>query len=109
MKTKRSRASKEAAIRRAMRAATKHDGIPREPLGTFVQSLGAGLSRDEMAARVKDAPSQMSRLMSGHIQEFSADRLAKMARYFGCDLELRIRGPRKGVRYGKARIVFEGR
>lgn len=82
-----------------------NDAIPREKLVAVVQAFGHGKSRDEMADIVEDAPSQMSRLMTGHVKDFSADRLIRMIRRFGADIEIRIGAPKKGRR-GKVRVVY---
>jgi|SRR5687767_12407659 predicted XRE-type DNA-binding protein len=84
----------------------RHDSIPRSPLGREVQRQIArfGLSREAAAVVVGDAASQVSRLMTGHIREFSADRLAKMLIRLGSDVTISIRHAAKLGRRGKVRI-----
>lgn len=81
-----------AAERKRIKRALKNDGIPRGPLARALQQriVHLGLSRDEAGKRLKDAPSQMSRLMTGHIDEFSADRIAKMLVRAGADIDVHV-------------------
>lgn len=59
-----------------------------------------GLTRAAAALIVRDAASQLSRLMNGHIHEFSADRLVGMLTQLGSDIEVAIRHPKGRERRG---------
>lgn len=88
-----------------------NDSIPRALLGRELQRRidRFGLSRNDAGAIVDDAPSQMSRLMTGHFDEFSADRLVKMLLRLGTDVEVVLKhGPRIRNRR-KAKITVRGR
>lgn len=66
------------AKKKPNRAALRRDFLPREPMALeliqfALEKLGG--SRDKLAILTNDASSQMSRLMTGHIDEFSADRI----------------------------------
>lgn len=82
------------------------DSIPRAALGRELQRriIAFGLSRDAAARLVDDAASQMSRLMTGHIEEFSADRLVKMLLRLGTDVDISLRHSSKLGRRGKVKI-----
>lgn len=83
------------------------DAIPRLDLARELQKriTDLGLSRNDAAVVVDDAASQMSRLMTGHITDFSADRLVKMLTRVGCDVTVTVRhGPRARKR-GRVRVV----
>ena len=96
-------------ITKKARRAVAGDGIPRQPLAAIVQRLGKTMSRDDMAVKVQDAASQMSRLMTGNIEEFSADRYAKMLTRLGCDITVNVSlpSPKRGraKSRGKVRVV----
>jgi len=83
----------KAKKRKSTRAALAKDAIPRSSLGRELQRriTTFGLSRDSAARIVDDAASQMSRLMTGHIEEFSADRLVKMLLRLGTDVDITLR------------------
>jgi predicted XRE-type DNA-binding protein len=88
-----------------------NDSIPRAVLGRELQRRidAFGLSRNDAGAIVDDAPSQMSRLMTGHFDEFSADRLVKMLLRLGTDVEVVLKhGPRVRTRK-KAKVTVRGR
>jgi predicted XRE-type DNA-binding protein len=81
---------------KAKRDPLANDSIPRATLGRELQRRidAFGLSRNDAGAIVDDAPSQMSRLMTGHFDEFSADRLVKMLLRLGTEVEVVLRhGP----------------
>jgi predicted XRE-type DNA-binding protein len=87
-------------------AALKRDTISRAVLAreTQRQIERFGLSREVAAIVVRDAASQVSRLMTGHANEFSADRLVGWLTRLGSDVTITIRhAPRLGRR-GKVRI-----
>jgi predicted XRE-type DNA-binding protein len=88
------------------RAALRNDSIPRAVLGRELQKqiLRFGLSR-QLAGRVLDeAASQMSRLMSGHIHEFSADRLVGMLNGLGSSVYIEIKHASKLGRRGRVTV-----
>ena len=87
-------------------ASLKHDNIPRVFLARELQRQidRFGLSREVAGTVVRDAPSQVSRLMTGHANEFSADRLVAWLRRLGSDVTITIRHARRLGRRGKVRI-----
>lgn len=103
------KARKKAATRAKpadRRSATRTDTIPRALLAREVQRRidKFGLSRELAATIVGDAASQMSRLMTGHIGEFSADRLVKMLTRLGSDVTITVKhAPGLGHR-GRVRV-----
>ena len=62
-----------------------------------------GLSRNDAAAIVKDAASQMSRLMTGHVEEFSTDRLVDFLQRLGCDVRVMVNRRKRGAK-GKIKV-----
>jgi len=82
------------------------DAIPRSILGRELQRRinAFGLSRDAAAKLVDDAASQMSRLMTGHIEEFSADRLVKMLLRLGTDVDITLRHSARLGKRGRVKI-----
>lgn len=88
------------------REKTARDHLPRLPLAREVQRRieTLGLTRVQAARIVRDADSQLSRLMSGHVHDFSADRLVGMLVSLGVDVEVVIRHPRPPKRHGKVSI-----
>jgi predicted XRE-type DNA-binding protein len=87
-------------------SALRRDSIPRALIGREVQRqiLSFGLTRGAAAAILREAPSQMSRLMTGHIAEFSADRLVKMLMGLSSDVTITIQHRRKRGRRGRVRV-----
>lgn len=86
------------------------DNISRATLGREVQRRirQFGLSRAAAAKLVDDADSQISRLMTGHLNEFSADRLVGMLLKLGCDVDILIRHGKALGKGGKVKIVARG-
>lgn len=87
-------------------ASLRNDSIPRTLIARALQKriTQLGLSRNDAAIAVGDAASQMSRLMTGHITDFSADRLVKMLLRLGSDVTITIKhGPGMNKR-GKVRV-----
>lgn len=82
------KAQQAAARRRRLNG----DAIPRTLLAAELQHRirSLGLNRNEAAALVDDAASQMSRLMTGHITDFSADRIVKMLLRLGSDVRIHV-------------------
>ncbi|MHB1864386.1 MAG: XRE family transcriptional regulator [Gemmatimonadaceae bacterium] len=71
-----------------------------------------GLSQTAAAAVAREAQSQMSLVMSGHLQGFSANRLIRMLLRLGRDVEIIIRRPTRTPRGGRVKITVpkpEGR
>lgn len=102
--------AKKASKKRSRKArkapsSLRYDSIPRAFLGRELQRQieRFGLSRKVAAVVVGDAASQVSRLMTGHIVEFSADRLVKMLLRLGSDVTITIRHPARLGRRGKVR------
>ena len=88
-------------------ASLRNDSIPRALLAKELQKRinQLGLSRNDAAIAVGDAASQMSRLMTGHITDFSADRLVKMLLRLGSDVTVSIRHPGGSAKKrGKVRV-----
>ncbi len=84
----------------------RRDTIPRTVLGGETQKVirRFGLTRELAAAVVGDASSQMSRLMTGHFADFSADRIAKFLIRLGSDITITLKhAPRLGRR-GHVRV-----
>ena len=88
------------------RQALAADTIPRIVLGRELQRRvrAMGVTRSEAAKFVDDAATQMSRIMTGHIYEFSADRLAKFLVRLGCDIDVVIKHPGRGERPRRGRV-----
>jgi predicted XRE-type DNA-binding protein len=85
-----------------------NDTIPRRKLAAAVQKVvnRFDLTRAETALQVKDAASQMSRLLTGHVGEFSADRLAGYLVALGADVDITIKLPTKRTKKrGKVRVT----
>ena len=84
----------------------RNDSIPRALIARELQKriTQLGLSRNDAAIVVGDAASQMSRLMTGHITDFSADRLVKMLLRLGSDVTVTIRHGAGMKKRGKVRV-----
>lgn len=84
----------------------KRDNIPRVVLGREAQRQidRFELSREAAGRVVHDAASQMSRLMTGHFGEFSADRLVGMLVRLGSDVTISLKHSRRLGRRGKVRV-----
>jgi predicted XRE-type DNA-binding protein len=106
---KKSTKAQIAARRKKEAASLKKDGIPRAVLGreTQRQIERFNLSRDDAAVIVKDAASQMSRLMTGHLAEFSADRLAKMLTRLGSSITITVKHAKKLGKRGRVVVRVE--
>lgn len=91
---KKTAAQKKAAAKKANRSLAT-DGLSRRALGGMIRRRAKDLqlSRDDMAIVVGDAASQMSRLMKGHDEEFSADRLVKFLARLGYIVTLNMHLP----------------
>ena len=87
-------------------ASLRLDTIPRSFLGRELQRQidRFGLSREVAGAVVDDAASQMSRLMNGHIGEFSAERLAKMLVRLGTDITITLKHAGRLGRKGRVKV-----
>jgi predicted XRE-type DNA-binding protein len=87
------RAIRGAEAKRPNKQALRNDAIPRVFLGRELQRRlrKLGLTQQAAARIVDDAPSQISRLMTGHLDEFSADRLAKMLLLLGSEITITVR------------------
>lgn len=80
--------------------------IPRDTIGRAVQHQidRFGLSRNATAPIVDDAASQVSRMMTGHFDEFSVDRMATWLTRLGGDVLITIRLAERRGRRGKVRV-----
>jgi predicted XRE-type DNA-binding protein len=87
------------------RRTLRRDAIPRDKLAMELQRriVFLGLSRNDAAAAVDDAASQLSRLMTGHVLDFSADRIVKMLLRLGCDVEVIVKH-RAGRKRGRVSV-----
>ncbi|MEX2179299.1 MAG: XRE family transcriptional regulator [Gemmatimonadaceae bacterium] len=99
--------SRKKATRRV--SPLKKDTISRAFLGRELQRQidRFGLSRARAGIIVKDAASQMSRLMTSHFEEFSADRLATMLVRLGSDITITLKHPAKVGRRGRVKTRVE--
>jgi predicted XRE-type DNA-binding protein len=104
MRTRRRTRAKSA--RKSRTTTRQRDAIPRTLVAREVQRQieRFGLSREAAGVVVGDAATQMSRLMTGHVREFSVDRLTKMLIRLGSDVTITIRHAPKLGRRGKVRI-----
>ncbi len=84
----------------------KREAIPRALLALEVRRRieTFGLSRNVAAVVVGDAASQMSRLMTGHANEFSAERLVSFLQRLGSNVTISIQHARRLGRRGKVRV-----
>jgi predicted XRE-type DNA-binding protein len=64
-----------------------------------------GLSRAQAAVMAGDAATQISRLMTGHVSEFSADRLVRILLRLGSDVEIVVRHGRRLGKRGQVRFT----
>ena len=98
--------AKKAKRKPAPKQRRRPDSIPRAVLGREVQRQinRFGLSRELAGWVVKDAASQMSRLMTGYFGDFSADRMVGMLLALGSDVTVSIRHSSRLGRRGKLRI-----
>lgn len=83
------------------------DALPRRPIAEAIrkEAKRRGLSRDNLGKLVNDAASQMSRLMTGHDVEFSADRLVHHVVCLGGVVDVTVRLPKRGpYRRGRCRV-----
>lgn len=85
----------------------KDDVVSRTRLGRIIQKRAdqLQLSRNAMGERVKDAPSQMSRLMTNHFNEFSVERLVRYASMLGCDVTVSVSPRVRTSTIGHVRVV----
>ena len=100
------RARKKARRKKATRSSLQHDSIPRVALGRELQSqiTRFGLTQTAIGKIVNDAATQMSRLMTGHFNEFSADRMVRFLLRLGSDVTISIRHAKRLGRRGKVRV-----
>lgn len=107
MRTSQASAAHRSTVQRAFQTLS-NDTIPRRKLAAAVQKIAErfDMTRAETALQVKDAASQMSRLMTGHVGEFSADRLAGYLVALGADIDITITLPtQRTKKRGKVRIA----
>jgi predicted XRE-type DNA-binding protein len=81
--------------------------IPRPQLAKLVQRRidSTGITRDLAATLVDDAASQISRLMTNHLDGFSAERLIRMLTRLGADVDIVVRQRNALGPHGKVRII----
>jgi predicted XRE-type DNA-binding protein len=63
-----------------------------------------GLTQTEASYIVRDAPSQLSLMVNGHLRGFSTERLLRTLTRLGRDIEIRIRRTKSG-RAGAVRLA----
>lgn len=97
-------------ITAAARRKIAKDRLPREQfaLATQQRIIDRGLTRAEAALIVRDAASQLSRLMSGHVHEFSADRLTGMILDLGGSVTVTIDIGSASKKRGKVKVRVIG-
>ena len=79
--------------------------IPKERLAAEVARIldDEGLTQTEAAYRIKDAPSQISLMVTGKTRGFSSERLIRTLTRLGRDVDIVIRPTRSGAP-GKVRL-----
>ena len=92
------------------RAHSENEVISKARLADEIKKVIAekGLTQTAAAAVAREAQSQMSLVMSGHLQGFSANRLIRILLRLGRDVEIIIRRagvPRRG---GRVKITGTG-
>lgn len=109
MAQKRSRASRQPRPKATPKSKEPRNPqvIPKPLLAREVQRLivQKELSQTAAAAVVRDAASQISLLMGGHLRGFSADRLLRMLLHLGCDVEIVVKPGKRPRRSGKVRVL----
>jgi len=65
-----------------------------------------GLTQTEAAYRIKDAPSQISLMVTGKIKGFSSERLIRTLTRLGRDVEIVLRETKSG-RAGKVSLTMK--
>ena len=79
--------------------------IPKGILAKEIARIldGEGLTQTEAAYRIKDAPSQISLMVTGKIKGFSSERLIRTLTRLGRDVEIVLRDTKSG-RAGKVTL-----
>src|SRR5437879_11835311 len=72
--------------------------VPKAALAKEVAKIvkERGLTQVEAARLIKDAPSQLSLIVTGKLRGFSSERLMRMLSRLGRDIEIVIRGANSG-------------
>jgi predicted XRE-type DNA-binding protein len=93
------------ARRRA--AAQREELIKKAPLAREIARIldDRGLTQTEASYIVRDAPSQLSLIVNGHLAGFSPERLLRTLTRLGRDVHIVMR-PTKSGRAGKVRVVI---
>lgn len=88
--------------------AIAQDAIPRKALAGVLQTVARKrkLTREAMADLVDDAPSQVSRVVTGWLTDLSADRMVKWVTRLGYNVTIQITRAPKGR--GKVRVEVRG-
>ena len=87
---------KSTAIRRKKRGKDSVRALLFDQVQARISELG--LSRNDAARIVRDAPSQISRLMTGHFEEFSTDRLVEFLLRLGSDVRIMVNHRKRGAK-----------
>ena len=100
---------KSIRTKRPRTATAAGQAIPRAVLGRELQRqiTRFGLSRRLAAAVVRDAESQLSRLMTGHFREFSTDRMVQMLLRLGSDVTITLRHAGRLGKRGRLRLIIK--
>ena len=81
--------------------------IPKAAIAAEIRRImkDRGLTQTETAWLVKDAPSQLSLIVTGKLAGFSSERLLRVIARLGNDIEIRT-SPAKG-KMGKVRLTVK--
>jgi predicted XRE-type DNA-binding protein len=93
---------KDIGLPNADEHALKADVVIR--LAKLIESKG--LSQTKVARLISISQPDLSRLLRGHFDGFSMDRLLQAFLALGSDVEIRVKKP-VGNRHGKARVLSE--
>jgi predicted XRE-type DNA-binding protein len=82
--------------------------VPKNVLAKEIARIldAEGLTQTQAASRVKDAPSQISLMVSGKLRGFSAERLIRTLTRLGRDVDIVMRMAKSG-RAGKVRLTVK--
>ena len=92
------------------RAHSENEVVSKARLADEIKKVIAekGLTQTAAAAVAREAQSQMSLVMSGHLQGFSANRLIRILLRLGRSVEIIIRRPASPSRSGRVKITGTG-
>jgi predicted XRE-type DNA-binding protein len=98
------RASSESRSRHAL-------VVPKSLLAQEIRRAIATKELSQLAAAVvmREAPSQVSLVLSGHLHGFSADRLLRMLLRLGRDVDILVRPSTRRGRPGRVRVIADSK